>query len=336
MQKYRCEGRSMKKLERAKAGTFDILGLGCAAVDDFLYVPAYPPANAKVRVLSIERQCGGLTATALVAAARLGARCAYAGVLGDDELSRYVLESLKRERVDVSPAVFRSNARPIHSTIIVESGGEAALSPLDPPRGARTIFYSLSGACGADSELPEAAKIRSSRVLFVDHFGAEGMIRAARIARESGIPVVADFESDEGPRFEELLGLADHLIVSQDFAAKLTGRSDPREAAARLGSSRRQVAAGTAGEEGCWYVSGSSGEPSHQPAFRVPVADTTGCGDVFHGAYAAALAQGLPLQDRLRFAAAAAALKATKRGGQQGIPTKAAVEIFLAEASCKG
>ncbi|MBI4583155.1 MAG: permease [Planctomycetes bacterium] len=315
----------MKKPERAKKATFDILGLGCAAVDDFLYVPAYPPANAKVRVLSTERQCGGLTATALVAAARLGAHCAYAGVLGDDELSRYVIESLRREGVDVSPVIVRPEARPIHSTIIVESGGPA-----------RTIFYTLSGACGADPERPEAATIRSSRVLFADHFGAEGMIRAARIARESGIPVVADFESDEGPRFEELLGLADHLIVSQDFAAKLTGCSDPRQAVRKLWSSRCQVVAVTAGEEGCWYVGGSQAEPSHQPAFRVPVADTTGCGDVFHGAYAAALAQGLSLQGRLRFAAAAAALKATKRGGQQGIPTRAAVEKFLAEARYKG
>ena len=64
---------------------YDVLGLGSVAVDDLLYVPHYPPADAKLQVRRRERQCGGLTATALVAAARLGARCAYAGVLGEDE-----------------------------------------------------------------------------------------------------------------------------------------------------------------------------------------------------------------------------------------------------------
>ena len=77
------------------AGTFDIVGLGCAAVDDLLYVPAYPPADAKVQIRRRERQGGGLTATALVAAARLGTRCAYAGVLGDDDLSEFVRRRLR-------------------------------------------------------------------------------------------------------------------------------------------------------------------------------------------------------------------------------------------------
>jgi sugar/nucleoside kinase (ribokinase family) len=57
--------------------------------------------------------------------------------------------------------------------------------------------------------------------------------------------------------------------------------------------------------------------------------DTTSCGDVFHGAYASALAWGLGLDERVRLACAAAALKATRPGGQAGIPTRAAVESFL-------
>ena len=64
---------------------WDVLGVGCATVDDLLYVAAYPPADAKVPVLRRQRQCGGLVATALVAAARQGARCAYGGALGPDD-----------------------------------------------------------------------------------------------------------------------------------------------------------------------------------------------------------------------------------------------------------
>src|SRR5262249_48809637 len=98
---------------------FDIVGLGCAAVDDLLYVPAYPPADAKAQIQRRERQGGGLTATALVAAARLGARCAYAGVLGDDDLSQFVRANFEGEGVDVTWVRLRPGARPIHSIIIV-------------------------------------------------------------------------------------------------------------------------------------------------------------------------------------------------------------------------
>src|SRR5262245_61850781 len=95
---------------------WDVLGLGCVAVDDLLLAPNYPTPDSKVRLLGRQRSSGGLTATALIAAARLGARAAFAGVLGDDDDSRFVLDSFQREGVDVSCAVRRPDARPIHST----------------------------------------------------------------------------------------------------------------------------------------------------------------------------------------------------------------------------
>jgi sugar/nucleoside kinase (ribokinase family) len=297
----------------------DVLGLGCVAVDDLLYVPDYPAAEAKVRVRHRERQCGGLTATALVAAARLGARCAFAGALGADEDSRFVIDCFRREGIDVTHLRHRPDARPIHSTVIVGEG-----------RHTRTVFFDLAGSVGAEPDHPPAEVIRAARVLYVDHYGIEGMTRAAGIARAAGIPVVADLERDEWPGFAGLLALVDHLIVSRDFAARLTGEADPAAALAKLRTPERQAVVVTGGAEGCWYLAaGDPGGPRHQPAFPVAVVDTTGCGDVFHGAYAAALAYGLDLPARLRFAAAAAALKATRLGGQAGIPTRAAVEAFL-------
>lgn len=302
---------------------YDVLGLGCVAIDDLLYVPTYPPADSKVQVRRRERQCGGLTATALVAAARLGSRAAFAGVLGDDELSKFVLERFRAEGIDAQHVKRRPEARPIHSVIVVDESTKT-----------RTILYSLEGAFGAQPDWPDEKVIRSSRVLFVDHFGNEGMTRAARIARQSGIPVVADFERNDHPRFPELLEWVDHLIVSADFATKVTGEKQPDRAVVRLWSGSRQAAVVTGGERGCWYV--GSDAPTvvrHQAAFPVEVVDTTGCGDVFHGAYASALARGLDLPSRIRFASAASAIKATHRGGQAGIPTRAAVEQFLRERS---
>ena len=300
---------------------FDVLGFGAVAVDDLLYVEEYPPAESKVQVLDRRRQCGGLTGTALVAAARLGCSCAYVGVLGDDELSRFVVDGLAREGIDLDWHVRRADARPAHSTIIVEGR-----------RKTRTIFSSLDGTLGADPLGPEPELIRSAGTLLVDHHGLEGTIRAARIARESGVGVVADLERDPGGPFDELLGLVDHLIISRRFARVLTAAEDPARAAEELYSPQRRAVVVTCGSAGCWYVGETCGEAArHLPAFPVDVVDTTGCGDVFHGAYAAVLARGGDLRRRVVFASAAAALKATKRGGQAGCPTGEAVNVFLSE-----
>lgn len=302
---------------------FDVLGLGCTAVDDLVYVSGYPPADTKLQVNRRERHCGGLTATALVAAARLGCRAAYAGTLGDDPDSAFVRETFAREGVDTRHVVRRRGARPVRSVIVV-----------DESAGTRTILYDVRDANGAHLRLPARDLIERSRVLLVDRFGVPGMIRAARIARSAGRAVVADLEYRQLPRFAELQALADHLIVSEGFACELTGAADAAEAVTRLWRDDRAVVVVTGGERGCWWRDEASPEPQHLPAFRVAAVDTTGCGDVFHGAYAAALAKGLPLAERLRVAAAAAALKATQPGGQRGIPTWQGLQRFLRRVEC--
>src|SRR5262245_20387448 len=226
---------------------WDVLGIGCTAVDDLLYVEEYPAPDARVRLRRRERQGGGLTATALVAAARLGARCAFAGILGEDEDSRFVIDTLSREGIDVGPMVRRPSARPIHSTIIV-----------DETHHTRTILYDLAGTVGADVEAPPEDVIRSARVLLIDHYGVEGMTRAARIAREAGVAVVADFERSDWPGFMELLALVDHLIVARSFAERLTGATTPQEAIEGLWGSGRQLVGVTCGGDGCWYRNADS------------------------------------------------------------------------------
>jgi sugar/nucleoside kinase (ribokinase family) len=301
---------------------FDILGLGATAVDDLIYVPSYPAADSKVDILRQERQGGGLTGTALVAAARMGARCQYAGGLGSDEFSRFVQERFQDAGVGLDHLDRGEHNRPVHSWIIV-----------DESRGTRNIFCDPHGAARARADWPPDEVIRAARVLFVDHFGIQGMIRAARVARAAGIPVVADFESPTGEDgYAELVALADHPVTPLAFAQRWTGRQQPGEAAQALWSATRQAVVVTCGADGCWYVGADDPRHArHQPAMRVTAVDTTGCGDVFHGAYAAGLAQGMSLPDRVRFASATAALKATGRGGQVAIPSRAAVDRFLKE-----
>jgi sugar/nucleoside kinase (ribokinase family) len=294
---------------------FDVLGLGCAAVDDLLYAPSYPPADQKVRVGRTARRCGGLTAAALVTAARLGARCAYAGCLGTDDYSGFVARHFADEGVDISAAPRVAGARVVHSTVVV---GEDT--------GSRNIFFEDAGLIGAHPLLPPEEVIGDTRVLFIDHLGMRGNLRAARLARSAGVAVVADFEDETDPLFGQVLDLVDHLIVSEAFARRLTRMSDAAKAAQGLWHSDRAVVVVTCGANGCWSVSAEGGlEARHHGAFAVQAADTTGCGDVFHGAYAASLARGDLLGERLRVAAAAAAIKA--RDGE--IPHRLAVEEFL-------
>ena len=302
--------------------SIDILGLGYVAVDELLYVDAYPAADTKVPVCHHERQCGGLTATALVAAARMGCRCSYAGTLGDDDLSQFCIQRLREEGIETTHVRRRTDACPVRSTIII-----------DRSRQTRTILFEKDGALRVDVRWPHEDVIAAARVLLLDDCNCERMIRAAQIARKERVAVVTDFESDNHPLFPKLLALTDHLIVSRNLALRVTGEKSPAAATQALWAPGRRAAVVTCGSEGCWYLSDERREiPCQQPAVAVEAVDTTGCGDVFHGAYAAALVQGLDVPSAVRFASVAAGLKATCRGGQAGIPTRSAVEAAQVKA----
>lgn len=299
---------------------WDVLGIGAVAVDDLFYLDRFPQPDEKLPVAALRRQGGGLTATAVVAAARLGARAAFCAVLGDDDLSRFSLDELRREGVDCSPVLRQPDARPRYSAILV-----------DRSTGRRTVLSVKEGWTPAPPAHIAAVLRMGCRVLLVDHVTAAEVRGAVRRARSRGIPVVADIERPDAPGVTELLPWVDHLIVGERAARLLTGGADPAAAARELGRGR-DCAAVTAGEGGCWfYARALARDVQYQPAFRVPTVDTTGCGDVFHGAYAAALARGETIAGALCIAAAAAALKATQEGGRAGIPDAARLAAFLAE-----
>ena len=301
----------------------DILGLGAVAVDDLLFLHEFPRPDSKAPICRRERHAGGLTGTALVAARRMGRACDYAGTLGDDELSRFVLDRFEAEGVSVRYLVRRAEARPYHSTIL-----------LDTELKTRTILFDEQDVMGADPDLPAQEVIRSARVLLVDQVGLPGMIRAARIARAAGIPVVADLERNLSAPMAELLALVDHLILPCGFAQEITGLADCPAIVRALWRPGRAAVVITRGAQGAWYVTDEDPDAVyHQPAFRVQEVDTNGCGDVFHGAYAAGLSEGMPAAERIRFAAAVAAQKATKTGGQKGVPLRSDADLFCGERS---
>lgn len=297
---------------------WDILGFGAVAVDDLVYLDAFPEPGSKVSVRETRREGGGLAGTALVAAARLGARVAWAGVLGDDEWSRFTLAELTREGVDCSLVLRRSDARPHYSVILV-----------DRSTGSRTVLSSRAGVVPPSPEMAAAETLSACRVLFVDHTVAAFALEAVPLARRLGIPVVADLERVT-PEASALLPLVDHLVVGESFARQVTGATGPAAMVRGLMTPGRVACVVTAGERGCWYAGEETGgEVRHQPALRVQAVDTTGCGDVFHGAYAAMLARREPLARAVAVATVAAGLKAMHPGGRSGIPDWRRVEEQL-------
>jgi sulfofructose kinase len=296
---------------------YDVLGLGAVAVDDLLYVDEFPRPDGKTQVQAKARAGGGLAGTALVAAARLGARAAYCGVLDDDELSAYTLAELRREGVNCDPVQRRAGARPYHSVIIV--------SRTTPERC--ILFSNADVVVPTEADLP-ASLIAASRVLFVDHTVASAAIRAAAVARPLGIPIVGDIEGSDFREREAFLGSVDHLILNQEIAEQLTGVADAAGSAAALLRPGYAAVVVTDGAAGSWYATPSEA-PTHVPALQVNVADTTGCGDVFHGAYAACLAWGGDVRAAVDVATVAAGLKARSSGGRAGIPSRAEVERYL-------
>lgn len=298
---------------------FDLLGIGALAVDDLIYLDRFPIRGEKMRVQSRRRELGGLTANALVAASRFQSKTAWCGVLGNDDLSRFSLSQLEANGVDVS-RVHQQEAQPRHSTIIVDNSN-----------GERTILSSNDHVTNFPVEAVTEELIRSCRVLFVDHTSGEAGRKAAQIARDLRIPVVADIERIDEPGIRETMGDVDHLIVGSRFARALTEKSAPREVLeamrAHMSTHAASVCVVTDGENGCWYWANE--EARHVAAFAVETRDTTGCGDVFHGVYSALLAQGEDEENGIVMASAAAALKATKIGGGSGAPRREEVETFL-------
>lgn len=298
--------------------SYDILGLGSVAWDDLVYLTALPAENGQAEVHRRASHVGGTIGTALRAAASYGSRTAWAGVLGDDPISKQVRQALNADGIDLSQVEIDPSAGVLQTIVLVNTR-----------RQTRTVLYEFGQARPFAAEVWDDRWLSAAKVLLIDHFGIEVLQRAVAAARTKQIPIVADLGNADWPGFDELLAAVDHLILSAPFACRLTDATDPAQAVARLWNDRRQTVIVTCGEAGCWYREAAmpSWATHHYPAPEVDVVDTTGCGDVFHGIYASTLAEGLGLEDRLQRATVAAALKAT-RYASDPLPTREEIETF--------
>ena len=253
-------------------------------------------------------QGGGPVATALVALQRLGVQTAFLGRVGSDDNGRRIRRELAAEGVDCRGLKADRGRNSQFAFIAVEQGS-----------GRRNVFWSRGDARPLTVRQVERRLIAGARVLHLDGLHLEPALAAARLAREKGVATVLDGGTLR-PGSERLLPYIDHLIVSERFARQLRPGGPPESALADLFAWGASVVAVTLGERGCWAQ--QRGEPPFfQPSFPVKAVDTTGCGDVFHGAYVYSLLKGGELPERIRFASAAAALNTRALGGRTAIPT---------------
>jgi sulfofructose kinase len=284
------------------------------AVQDYVFtLPSLPEGGRKFRARGFDCVGGGPAATAAVAIARLGGEAKLAARLGDDSVADTIIEELQGYGVDCSGVRRWPGCRSSLSAVMIDDRGERMIVNYRDP-GLPDDASWLAGIAGFD-------------VLLADSKWPAGAIAGFAAARRIGAPAVLDAD-DPAPDDPALLRGATHIAFSADGLCGLSGETD---LAAGLRAIRKRTDAWlcvTDGARGV-LVADEAGISSVE-AFEVTAVDTLAAGDVWHGAFALALAEGAAEKAAVRFASAAAAIKVTRRGGRAGAPDRADVETLLA------
>ncbi len=289
----------------------DVFCVGFACYDLVFCVDHHPGPDEKTAAGALIACGGGPAANAAVAAARLGARAAFAGYLGDDVYGRAHRAELEAEGIDAGQVLTGAIPTPL-SAILVK------------PDGLRTVVNYRRAVPRLDPGGIDIARSRPRVILFDGH-QPEASLALAQQARALGVATLLDAGSvHEGSL--GLLGRVDALVASQRFARDLAGGTDAARAAGRL-AEHAPVVVITLGAEGLVWRRGH--DAGRLGAYGVHAVDSTGAGDAFHGAFAAGWAMGMAWPELLRFASAAGALCCTVVGARKGMPDLASVEALM-------
>jgi len=285
---------------------FDVVGVGLNATDTLLVVPHFPAYAGKVPFDEEIVSPGGQVSSALVACARLGLRAKYIGAIGDDHLGRIQLDSLRGTGIDLTDVLIRPNC-PNQSAYII----------IDRSTGERTVLWRRPDCLRIAPQEISPDQILCARLLHIDGHDTPAVAHAAAIARRHRIPVTVDVDTIyEG--FDRVLPNVDYLVASSEFPSNWTGYRDPFDALEALQKEYgMQVAAMTLGAHGS--LARLDGRFVYSPGFVVHCVDSTGAGDVFHGAFCYAVLEGMAMPEALEFSNAMAALNCTALGARGGI-----------------
>ena len=272
---------------------FEIAGYDMPCVDLAVNVDVFPKPNGGTGINAMSWQGGGKVATGMVAAARLGAKCAMIGAVGSDDYGEFCLRDFERHGIDISGMKTRQGETTSHSIVLSDRETQG-----------RSIVYRSGTANPPTLEEIEERILTGCQWFFISHATHVAMM--------------------------ENIGIIDVFIASEFFYKVLfRGKEEAFEANCRevqkMGPS---IVVFTLGAKGCVGYSEEDGF-FQMPSFAVDVQDTVGAGDVFHGAYTVGLLRGLSPKEAARLATGVSCIKCTRIGGRAGIPDWNTVQRFL-------
>ncbi|MFX1426605.1 MAG: carbohydrate kinase family protein [Promethearchaeota archaeon] len=299
----------------------DVVGIGEVVVDWVSRIPKLPKPDEKIDALSEDYFSGGVTANYLVAVSRLGVKSGFIGVVGNDYYGKFLIEDFKKENVDTSFTLEKSQFKtPVNFIFICN--------------GEKTIIQSphMQITKLSVSELPESY-IANSKLLHTTIIHPEITQLAITIAKEHKVKISIDLESQIAQRgwknLKDILLNADVLIPNREGAKRITNCETPEECANELINRGIPIVIITLGYNGALLT--TQNMQKIIPSFDIKnVIDTTGAGDTFNGAFSVAYwINKWNLEKSIRYANAAAALKIQKLGARTGMPFENEIKNFL-------
>ena len=295
-----------------------IVGIGACVMDTLITVPNYPNEDTKLRATSSKIAGGGPTATGIVAASKLSEDAAYIGVLSTDNGGRFLKDDFIKYNVNVDNIDIIDGYRSFTSVIWLAEDSAS-----------RTCVFDKGNLPPLKLDDKKREAIKNAQVLMIDGNEMDAAEEGCKVARENGTTVLYDCGGlYQG--VERLLKLTDVMIPSEEFALGHTKTEDVKEAAKKLYELYRpEVIVITRGKIGGILYDGK--EFFEYPAFLVKAVDSNGSGDVFHGAFAAALCKGYDYKKACIFSSAVSAIKCTGYGARESVPSFETVKSFLKE-----
>ena len=294
---------------------FEVAGYDMPCVDLAVNVDVFPKPNGGTGVRAMSWQGGGKVASGMVASARLGARCAMLGAVGSDEYGQFCLRDFERHGNDVAGMKTREGETTSLSIVIS-----------DRETNGRTIVYRHGTAQPPAFEELDQEVLEDCQWFFISHVTAVSL-EAMRRAKAAGARVIVDADSYSSEMMESI-GLIDVFIGSEFFYHALFRDLEYEKNCRSLCEKGPSIVIFTLGPKGCVGYSPEEGY-FEMSSFQVPVVDTVGAGDVFHGAYVVGLLRGLSPKEAARLATGVSCIKCTRIGGRAGIPDWDTVQKYL-------
>lgn len=296
-----------------------IIVIGHAALDSVYRIQRFPPSPTKVRALEHLECGGGSAANAAAAIAHLGGNVELWSRTGADETGKRIIEGLRKDRVPTDYVRVHAGSRSSHAAVIVDENGE------------RLIVSERDHAMPSSPEGLPLEHIASSAAVLSDLRWFEATQAAFAEAKRVDVPCLLDIDVGGGGFVERFLPLTDYAIFSAPGLTAFAGEGSHIDLLGKVIAAGVRHAGVTLGAGGYLWRT-RSGEQGFQPAYSVqPVIDTTGAGDVFHGAFAWALAHGCKDAQCARVAAAAAALSVRRLGARAALPNREDLSALLGD-----